>query len=169
MRPQPLWQMCSTALEAKKVPVAVFASQSARRSSFWWYLGQALLLSCPLHPLVHLWLISFAPKSHVQPTGTAAHHTSHPEPPLQGGCAVLAGVVVAAGGLSDEVAAFWQGHRAALQQLLGPADSRRLAPMFQQVVFQQASTQTACCLLGWLVRSCAACCTGNPIQTAVHR
>ena len=51
---------------------------------------------------------------------------------LQGGCAILAGVAVATG-LPTDVAAMWRDGRAALQRLLGPADARRLAPMFQQV------------------------------------
>jgi hypothetical protein len=53
---------------------------------------------------------------------------------LQGGCAVLAGVAVAAGGLPQEATAFWHDRRVSLRQLLVAADARRLMPMFQQVI-----------------------------------
>jgi hypothetical protein len=54
--------------------------------------------------------------------------------PLQGGCAVLAGVAVAAGGLPRDATAFWHDRCVSLRQLLGPVDARRLTPMFQQVM-----------------------------------
>jgi hypothetical protein len=48
---------------------------------------------------------------------------------------VLAGVAVAGGGLPDDAVAFWHEGREALRRLLGPADARRLAPMFTQVLW----------------------------------
>ena len=45
----------------------------------------------------------------------------------------MAGVAVADRGLAGRLAASWPGIHMASRRLLGPADLRRLAPMFQQV------------------------------------
>lgn len=67
---------------------------------------------------------------------------------VQGGCAILAAVAVATGGLPADFAAEWRAHwrAGALRRLLGSADSRRLEPMFRQVTRAGSGDKGHICL-----------------------